>query len=86
MKLRYIHIDEYINSGISLDSMLFIKVVSSLQEKSYYALAAFCENMGEEILPFLDPLMGKLISALQSSPRNLQETCMVTLYLHASII
>lgn len=36
--------------------------------------------MGEEILPFLDPLMGKLLGALQSSPRNLQETCMV-LYL-----
>ncbi|CAK9160525.1 unnamed protein product [Ilex paraguariensis] len=32
--------------------------------------------MGEEILPFLDPLMGKLLAALQSSPRNLQETCM----------
>lgn len=50
-----------------------------LQEKSYYALAAFCENMGEEILPFLDPLMSKLLSALQTSPRNLQETCMVQL-------
>lgn len=33
--------------------------------------------MGEEILPFLDPLMGKLVGALQSSTRNLQETCMV---------
>lgn len=48
-----------------------------MQEKSYYALAAFCENMGEEILPFLDPLMGKLLGALQNSARNLQETCMV---------
>lgn len=47
------------------------------QEKSYYALAAFCEEMGEEILPFLDPLMLKLLNALQNSPRNLQETCMV---------
>ncbi|KAG6396390.1 hypothetical protein SASPL_142538 [Salvia splendens] len=45
-------------------------------EKSYYALAAFCENMDEAILPFLDPLMGKLLAALQNSPRNLQETCM----------
>lgn len=54
-----------------------VKVNFHLQEKSYYALAAFCENMGEEILPFLDPLMGKLLSALQTSPRNLQETCMV---------
>lgn len=50
----------------------------SVQEKSYYALAAFCENMGEEILPFLDPLMVKLLGALQSSTRKLQETCMVT--------
>jgi len=33
--------------------------------------------MGEEILPFLDPLMGKLLAALQNSPRNLQDTCMV---------
>jgi hypothetical protein len=32
--------------------------------------------MGEEILPFLDPLMGRLLAALQNSPRNLQETCM----------
>lgn len=47
------------------------------QEKSYYALAAFCENMGEEILPFVDPLMGKLLGALQNCPRNLKETCMV---------
>lgn len=48
-----------------------------MQEKSYYALAAFCENMGEEILPFLDPLMGRLLAALQNSSRVLQETCMV---------
>lgn len=33
--------------------------------------------MGEEILPYLDPLMGRLVASLQSSPRNLQETCMV---------
>ncbi|KAJ6901333.1 importin-4 isoform X4 [Populus alba x Populus x berolinensis] len=38
-----------------------------VKEKSYYALAAFCEDMGEEILPFLDPLMQKLLSALQNS-------------------
>lgn len=48
-----------------------------MQEKSYYALAAFCENMGEDILPFLDPLMGRLLTALQNSSRVLQETCMV---------
>lgn len=48
-----------------------------LQEKSYYALAAFCEDMGTEILPYLDSLMGRLVTALESSPRNLQETCMV---------
>lgn len=51
-----------------------------VQEKSYYALAAFCENMGDEILPYLDSLMGKLLGALQSSPRNLQETCMVSVF------
>ncbi|CAA6664910.1 unnamed protein product [Spirodela intermedia] len=45
-------------------------------EKSYYALAAFCEDMGTEILPYLDSLMGRLITALENSPRNLQETCM----------
>ncbi|XP_045817524.1 importin-4-like [Trifolium pratense] len=48
-----------------------------VKEKSYYALAAFCENMGEEeILPFLDPLMGRLLAALQNSSRILKETCM----------
>ncbi|KAL0659874.1 hypothetical protein Bca4012_080459 [Brassica carinata] len=34
------------------------------------------KNMGEEIVAYLDPLMGKLMAALQNSPRNLQETCM----------
>lgn len=48
-----------------------------MQEKSYYALAAFCENMGGEILPFLDPLMGRLLASLQNSSRILKETCMV---------
>ncbi|KAF9608378.1 hypothetical protein IFM89_009744 [Coptis chinensis] len=51
-------------------------VSDEVKEKSYYALAAFCDNMGEEILPFLDPLMGRLLTALQNSSRNLQETCM----------
>nr|GEX25924.1 importin-4 [Tanacetum cinerariifolium] len=32
--------------------------------------------MGEEILPFLDSLMGRLFTALQTSKRMLQETCM----------
>ncbi|MCI21268.1 importin-4-like, partial [Trifolium medium] len=32
--------------------------------------------MGEEILPFLDPLMGRLLAALQNSSRILKETCM----------
>ncbi|CAD6202994.1 unnamed protein product [Miscanthus lutarioriparius] len=45
-------------------------------EKSYYALAAFCEDMGEDILPYLEPLICRLVMSLQSSPRNLQETCM----------
>lgn len=60
-------------------ALALVNVVFHLQEKSYYALAAFCENMGEEILDYLDPLMAKLLSALQTSPRNLQETCMVQL-------
>ncbi|PWA75080.1 ARM repeat superfamily protein [Artemisia annua] len=34
------------------------------------------KNMGEEILPFLDSLMGRLFTALQTSKRMLQETCM----------
>lgn len=57
--------------------LLVVELFHSAQEKSYYALAAFCEDMGEEILPYLDPLMGKLLASLQNSPRNLQETCMV---------
>eukprot|EP01018_Ginkgo_biloba_P037641 Gb_34116 [translate_table: standard] len=32
--------------------------------------------MGEEILPYLDPLMAKLLEALHSNRRDLQETCM----------
>jgi len=59
-------------------------MVFLFQEKSYYALAAFCEDMGEEILPYLDPLMGRLVAALQSSPRNLQETCMVSYFASSS--
>ena len=47
------------------------------QEKAYYALAAFCENLSSEILPYLEPLMEKLLEALQSNQRYLQETCMV---------
>ncbi|ONL96245.1 ARM repeat superfamily protein [Zea mays] len=47
-----------------------------VKEKSYYALAAFCEDMGEDILPYLEPLICRLVMSLQSSPRNLQETCM----------
>jgi hypothetical protein len=63
-----------------------VDFISLKQEKSYYALAAFCEDMGEEILPFLDPLMMKLLGALQNSPRNLQETCMVRVLLMCFII
>ncbi|XP_020584576.1 importin-4 isoform X2 [Phalaenopsis equestris] len=49
---------------------------ASEEEKSYYALAAFCEDMGEEILPYLDSLMEKLVASVQCNQRNLQETCM----------
>lgn len=64
-----------------MDNVCYImQLIASVQEKSYYALAAFCENMGEEILPFVDPLMIKLLSALQNSPRHLQETCMVMIF------
>jgi hypothetical protein len=48
-----------------------------LQEKAFYSLAAFCENLKEEILPYLAPLMDKLLEALQSNRRDIQETCMV---------
>ncbi|CAI5982637.1 unnamed protein product [Closterium sp. NIES-65] len=48
------------------------------QEKAYYALAAFCEHMGDEILEFLDPLMRQLMDALRSPDRNLQEMCIVS--------
>jgi len=49
----------------------------TVQEKAFYALAAFCENLKEEILPYLGPLMEKLLEALQSPRRDIQETCMV---------
>ena len=35
--------------------------------------------MGAEILPYLDPLMGKLLEGLHSNFRELQETCMSTI-------
>lgn len=67
---------------VSCENALSVMIISNishycLQEKSYYALAAFCENMGEEIVAYLDPLMRQLMAALGNSPRNLQETCMV---------
>ncbi|KAK7302070.1 hypothetical protein RJT34_12949 [Clitoria ternatea] len=42
---------------------------NEVKETSYYALAAFYENMGEEILPFLDSLMGRLFTAVTSQFR-----------------
>jgi hypothetical protein len=34
--------------------------------------------LGEEILPFLEPLMARLMEALQSNKRELQEICLVS--------
>lgn len=65
-------------TSIGMRVLLFIVSALGLQEKAYYALAAFCENLKEEILPYLGPLMEKLLGALQSSRRDLQETCMVS--------
>ncbi|KAG4399185.1 hypothetical protein GLYMA_08G187000v4 [Glycine max] len=62
--------------ALNIPKHVFQPVFEFASEKSYYALAAFCENMGEDILPFLDPLMKRLLTALQNSSRVLQETCM----------
>ena len=44
-----------------------------VKEKSCYALEAFCENMGDDILPFLAPLVTRLTELLRCSSRRTQE-------------
>ena len=40
---------------------------------SCYAIEAFCENLGEEILPYLQPLMEKLIDLLRNGDKEIQQ-------------
>ena len=52
---------------------IFLREVASVlndatervKEKSCYALEAFCENLGDDILPFLPPLLERLTALLQ---------------------
>ena len=44
-----------------------------VKEKSCYALEAFCENLGDDILPFLEPLLEKLTQLLQNSSSDTQQ-------------
>ena len=44
-----------------------------VKEKSCYALEAFCENLGEDIVPFLQPLVTRLMEMLRGSSRKTQE-------------
>lgn len=48
-----------------------------VKEKSCGALEAFCEELGSEILPYLEPLLAKLLHLLQNSKdRETQETAL----------
>ncbi len=52
----------------------------SVKEKSCYALEAFCENVqGDDMIPFLQPLVTRLTEMLQSSGRKVQEMCLSAL-------
>ena len=43
-----------------------------VKEKSCYALEAFCEHLGEDIVPFLQPLLARLSDLLQHGSRKTQ--------------
>ena len=44
-----------------------------VKEKSCYALESFCENLGDDIVPFLQPLLERLTHVLQTSKHATQE-------------
>ena len=44
-----------------------------VKEKSCYALESFCENLGEDIVPFLQPLLERLTHMLQTSRHETQQ-------------
>ena len=47
----------------------------NVKEKSCYALESFCENLGPDIVPFLQPLLERLTNLLQTvSPRARVQT------------
>ena len=46
-----------------------------VKEKSCYALEAFCENLGDDIVPFLEPLLSRLSELLKVGSRKTQEMC-----------
>ena len=48
-----------------LDSQVLNDATEKVKEKSCYALEAFCENLGDDILPFLQPLLERLTGLLQ---------------------
>ena len=46
-----------------------------VKEKSCYALESFCENLGDDIVPFLEPLLSRLSELLKAGSRKTQEMC-----------
>ena len=48
---------------------------SKVQAKCCFALETFSENLGDEIVPFLEPLMARLCALLRAAPRDTQEIC-----------
>lgn len=45
-----------------------------VKERACAALEVFASNMGDEILQYLEPLMGKLFSLLKSDNKEVQQT------------
>ena len=60
-----------------------LAVYIALATHCRYALEAFCENLGDEIVPYMDPLMEKLLLLLRTANRQTQVTARPALRLPA---
>ncbi|KAG8096702.1 hypothetical protein GUJ93_ZPchr0013g37856 [Zizania palustris] len=72
IRQQAIHIISWLPEILSQYESVLPCILNALEDpsdevkaKSYYALAAFCEDMGEDILPYLEPLMCRLVVSLQ---------------------
>ena len=59
---------------LSLVCQVLNDATEKVKLKSCYALEAFCENLGDDILPFLQPLLERLTQLLQNSGHETQQS------------